>query len=496
MRGFLSLLFILFLSDAGFAQKEDYTWYFGATGAGLNFDSCRITVLTDANMSPSTFEGTVAISDEQTGQLLFYSNGLNIYSANHTVMQNGFQAALSTSITQNIIIKKPGSNTLFYLFTADVQGGITSNPSYPNAIGINYAEIDMSLNGGQGSVISKFNILKDTSNSEKLTAVRHANGQDIWLIGHEYGNNRFFVYKITSAGIDTIPQFYALGPEINTWQPGIPASSRYDAIGEMKASPDGTKLAFTTYYNGYSAVFSFDKSTGIISNPIALNISGSGYGLTFSPDNNLLYIGRMDTISTGGLPATAQLLQFDLRSGDSATIQQSKFILYTCNDCGFSSMKIAPNRKIIVSHYGFTGGFTGDAFLGVIHQPDSLGNSANYAHVGITLQGHTSSWGLNNLMENPYYCVTTGIEETPGQPQAWQLQANPFSEELVLSGGDFRSATIRIYSAIGQLIKEIILPEDQQGEVRIQDLKNTVAGMYLIDIRNTQQRKVIKAIKQ
>ena len=35
----------------------------------------------------------------------------------------------------------------------------------------------MSLNGGLGSVTSKFNSLKDTSNCEKLTAVYHTNGQ-------------------------------------------------------------------------------------------------------------------------------------------------------------------------------------------------------------------------------------------------------------------------------------------------------------------------------
>lgn len=495
MKAFALLSFLL-LVKPGYAQKEDYNWYFGATGAGLNFDSCQAQWLSNGNMSATTFEGTVAISDEQTGQLLFYSNGLHIYAANNTVMQNGFQAALSTSITQNIIIKKPGSSSLFYLFTADVQGGISSNPAYPNAIGINWAEIDMSMNGGLGSVISTFNILKDTSNCEKLTAVRHANGQDIWLIGHEYGNNNFFVYQITSAGIDTIPQYFAMGPDIITWQPGSPANSRYDAIGEMKASPDGTKLAFTTYYNGYSAIFNFDKSTGAISNPISLNINGGGYGLTFSPDNNLLYIGRMDTNTTSGLPDTAHILQFDLRSGDSAIIQNSVQSIYSCSDCGFSSMKIAPNRKIIVSHYGSGGNFTGDPFLGVIRKPDSLGVNAQYVHNGISLHGLPSSWGLNNLMENPNYCVLTGIDDLTVASPVWQVQPNPFNDELILSGGDFRAATIRIYNTFGELVKEVFLPEDQQGQIRISELKNTAAGIYLIDIRNAQQRSVIKAIKQ
>ncbi|HNF71708.1 MAG TPA: T9SS type A sorting domain-containing protein [Chitinophagaceae bacterium] len=493
MKAFPVIAFIL-LTICCWGQKEDYNWYFGATGAGLNFDGCQITVLSNGGMSSSTFEGTVAISDEQTGQLLFYTNGLNIYTANHTMMQNGFQAALSTSITQNIIIRKPGSNSIYYLFTADVQGGITQNPSYPTAIGINYAIIDMSQNGGAGRVVSPFNSLKDTSNCEKLTAVRHANGQDIWLIGHEYGNNNYFVYSITAAGIDTVPQFFPVGPEIYTPQSGIPANSRYDAIGELKASPDGNRLALTSYYNGYTVITDFDNTAGIISNPISLNINGGGYGLSFNPQGDLLYIGISDTNTAGGLPDTARLSQFNLQSGDSATIQQSEQVIYACGDCGFASMKLAPTGTIIVAHYGTYTNFTGDPYLGIIYSPDSMGIACNYVHNGISLNGEPSSWGLNNLMENPNYCIPAGTVQ-PEEVADWLLQPNPFTEEMMLSGKNLNAVSLRIYNTFGQLVKEVIPDLEQQQEIHITGLSTLPSGVYLTEIRSEKQRAIIKGIK-
>ncbi len=70
------------------------------------------------------------MSDEQTGQLLFYSNGKHVFNANHDTMINGYEAGLSNSITQNIAVKKPGSSHLYYLFTADVEApNFSMNPN-------------------------------------------------------------------------------------------------------------------------------------------------------------------------------------------------------------------------------------------------------------------------------------------------------------------------------------------------------------------------------
>ena len=52
-----------------------------------------------------------------------------------------------------------------------------------------YAIIDMNQNGGLGKVISKKNLLyKGTFGGGRITACRHANGRDWWLVHQRFSN--------------------------------------------------------------------------------------------------------------------------------------------------------------------------------------------------------------------------------------------------------------------------------------------------------------------
>lgn len=487
---FVFMLFSTFVNG----QRYDYNWFFGGTGAGLNFGNCGDSVLISGG-GAGTWEGCVTVSDDQTGQLLFYSNGLHVFNANHTWMLGGFQAGLSTSITQNLIVRKPGSSTMYYLITADVQGGLSINPAFPTANGINYAEIDMSHAGGFGEVVSKFNILKDTSNCEKLVAVQHSNGQDIWVIGHEYGNNNFFVFLITAAGINPVPAFYAVGPDIITPQPG-PSSFNYDAVGELKASPDGNKLAFTTFYNGITALFDFDPATGVVSNPLRLIIEGGGYGVSFSPDNSKLYFGTFDTTTTG-IPPEGRLIQFDISSGDSSLIQASRTTIYSCTGCGFTSLKISPTGEVIVAHYGASGTMVGDDYLGVITSPDSSGIACNYVHNGLFLDGQPSSWGLNNAMENPNPCVFTSLQDQIDE-EAYVVSPNPFTDQFMIFGfsGTQDEISIALYSAMGQKVYTEIRQLNGEKMINLNHFAHLSSGLYFLTLNTSQTRKVIKVVKK
>lgn len=69
-----------------YAQKEGNTWYFGSY-AGVDFNSGSPVALTNSGMYD--FEGCASISDPATGSILFYTNGNQVWNANHTVMANG-----------------------------------------------------------------------------------------------------------------------------------------------------------------------------------------------------------------------------------------------------------------------------------------------------------------------------------------------------------------------------------------------------------------------
>ena len=129
MRKLKCIIFILISSIfCSSAQNEGNIWYFGEN-AGLDFNSGFPIALTDGQLN--TNEGCASISDNN-GDLLFYTDGMTVYNKNHIIMPNGFGLLGNTSSTQSgIIIKKPTSNTIYYLFTADGTSG--------NSGGLNYS---------------------------------------------------------------------------------------------------------------------------------------------------------------------------------------------------------------------------------------------------------------------------------------------------------------------------------------------------------------------
>lgn len=486
MKNLLTILFFLSCMICSGQTKQNYVWKFGATGVGLDFASCSPTVLTNGINNGIAFEGQSAISDEITGRLLFYTDGYNIYDSTNNIMQNGGGAGLSNSLTQTIIIKKPSSSSLFYMLTPDMQGGLVYNSNHPNSRGVNYAIVDMSLNNGLGSVVSAFNSLKDTSNCEKLTAVYHSNGQDIWLIGHEYGNNNFFSFLITSSGINTTPIISSVGPIIYTWQSGTPGTSNLDAIGELKASPNGNKLAFTCYYNGTTCLVDFDKSTGMVSNSTPLTIESGGYGVSFSQDNTKLYISGVDTTGLPDCPTNGKIYQFDISSNNQTTIQNSRTTIYTDANGMFRSLKLGVDGKIYVARGN------GTNYLGLINNPNNNGLNCDYVHNGIYLSALQGRWGLNNAIEeNIPFCMTSSINEVSNEFYL-SIYPNPFFDHITFELAKNEQASISLYNFLGQLVLEQTFTN-----ITTINTEQLLDGIYFYELRNvTGEVRIGKVIKQ
>ncbi len=407
-------LIALGFSSLGWTQQtlQNNNWMFGATNVGpgipqtpgpsFNFTSCSPIVEND---SPGVqFEGQTAISDSQTGNLLFYSSGSQIRNALGQIMPGGNLVATSNSISQNLIVKKPGSSTLYYHFSPETQAGIVISTTNPGLNGFSYSLIDMSLGGGLGAVVSSGNLLQPFENCEMVTGVYHANGQDIWIIGHKYGSNTFFAYLLTAAGINPTPIYSSVGPTIFT--PGTTnyANSNYDAVGELKASPDGSKLAFTTFYTGYTCLFQFNNNNGVVSNPIALNLGSAGYGVSFSQDNSKLYFSRVDATQGGvSFLNNGSIVQFDISIFSQAAIQASMYVVYS-SSTGFRSLKLGPNGKLYAARTTLTSGGNGSSYVAVINNPNLAGAACNFVNDGIFIGLNRGRWGLNNVIEEFFTC--------------------------------------------------------------------------------------------
>lgn len=350
------------------AQRQGNIWYFG-NYAGLNFNNGIPTPLTNGALD--THEGCATICDAQ-GVLQFYTDGISVWNRNHVTMPNGVGLMGDPSSTQSgVIVPQPGTQTptTYYVFTVDNNAG-------PN--GFRYSIVDMTLNGGLGDVTVK-NVLLLSPTSEKVTAVRHANNRDIWVITHEWNSNRFFVYLVDSLGIQPVPVVSSVG--------SAHTITNANAIGYMKADPDGGKIACAIRALNRVEVFDFDDLTGVISNAISLTMPTwvNPYGVEFSPNGQFLY-------TTTEL--SKEIHQFDVSLGSQAAIQASAVLLgHYPAGAFFGALQLARDGKIYQA-------ISGSPTLGVIRFPNKPGLACNYMYNGLNLGGPVSKYGLPTFIQS------------------------------------------------------------------------------------------------
>lgn len=356
------------------SQKEASNWVFGYN-TYLSWNTGAPAPVASAVMNQN--EGVASISDT-SGQLLFYTDGVTVRNRFHQPMPNGLHLKGNYSSTQSaLIVPRPLSNQ-YYIFTTDADGG---------ANGLCYSIVDMSLDGGRGAVTAK-NVLLFTPACEKLTAVRHANGRDVWVVSHQWNSSAFYSYLVTSSGIQPVPVVTNVG-HVHTYMGG----SSTPAYGYMKASPDGKKLAVAVWgIGGWLDILDFDNRTGIPSHPVtdrAFTEQGP-YGLEFSPDSRRLYASEMNYMDS------SRLFQYDIQAGASGVLA-SRLVIATGMTYDHCGMQLAADGKIYITSYP-------NRWLHVIRQPDAIGAFCGYTSKGVTWSGAGyAQLGLPNYITSYFH---------------------------------------------------------------------------------------------
>jgi len=113
---FIILYFSVFTLHA---QNEANVWYFGGY-IGLDFNSGEPQLIDGIFFTV----GTGTTMSDSLGNFLFATDGEDIYNRNQLVMLNGDDLNGSDNSVQGaIILPKPGSNNLYYVFTVTHEGG-------------------------------------------------------------------------------------------------------------------------------------------------------------------------------------------------------------------------------------------------------------------------------------------------------------------------------------------------------------------------------------
>lgn len=453
------LIFILTLLTAtvSFGQKQGNIWFF-PQNSGLDFSSGNPTLL--QNGQAANAEGCSSICDS-AGTLLFYATATSVWNSNHTLMPNGSGLSGGNSSTQGaLIVPQPESDNLFYVFTLDEFQNNLAN-------GLRFSVVDMCLDNEMGDIIPG---MKDSlllnGTGEKMAATYHANGVDIWLVTRIHLTNEFYSFLITSSGISA-PVVTAIG-----W--ANPQQLVANAIGQMKISPDGSKLAFGVGNQSPNILqlFDFDNSTGIISNLIDLPTStnsGNPYGISFSPDNSKLYVW--------GVPPTG-LNQFDLSSGIPDTIINSRYEVPWGGAYGGTGIQLANNGKIYVCQ---------PPNIGVINFPNLAGNACNF--VGDTIISN-SYYSLPGFIDSYNYTnglvhCSVGIDNDLEYGNL-RIYPNPTSQHAILEFDNPKQEnhTLDIYDTQGRCVRTITNITTEQKTVDISDL---TSGLYFFQLHTHGQ---------
>ncbi len=392
---FLTLISLLILLQAE-AQKTAYTWYFGKY-AGIDFNVNPPTKINNSAMR--TVEGTSCVSDPTTGQILFYTNGDSIWNKNHQLMPNGFGLGGHFSTSQSAVaVPDPGNSNRYYVFTIYAQANLYA-PFCCGSGGLNYNIVDLTADNGLGDVIIKNQPLL-TPTTEKLCAVQHCNGQDYWIVAHQWGTNNFYSYPLTPAGIGT-PVISSEG----TVHQDVGSANAWETIGYMRISPNAKMLAVAISQEVKRVeLFSFDNNTGIVgdslfSDAVFPNTCGTSgpYGVCFSPDNSKLYVSYNVPGVGASCSDVSAVYQYNLNATTGAAMLASRTTVQTSNNIQYGALQIGPDQNIYIAKSGLPQ-------LDVIQNPNATGAACGYTLNAFNL--NTFSGPYQSLLGLPNFCET------------------------------------------------------------------------------------------
>jgi hypothetical protein len=421
-RNFMLYLMLHFGPFIMMAQNEDVNWIFsfhtqpppgGIPGTNLHFGPEPV-FKTDTFIVSS--RGSCVNISDKNGEMLFFTNGINIYNKDESIMTNGnyinpgfindSYANSGYPILQGMVfLPSPGDANRYHLIHVGIgdagQFGATGMMFY-------YSVVRRNLPDSTFYVAEKNQvILSDTLGVGYITATKHGNGRDWWIIMPRIASNKYRIYLLDPNGIQLT----------NEQNIGFVTDAR-DWSGQSVFSPDGSKYIRYDQFNQLN-IFDFDRCTGVLSNPLhiphpfASPDSALAGGVSVSPNSRYLY-----------LSATTWLYQYDLQATDIAS---SRILVGEYDGTllpfptTFYRAQLAPDGKIYIT------ATNGNRSMHVIHHPDLPGLACDFENNAVKVD-NPIFWGSMPYFPNYRLgalegsgCDTLNSGTTPVANFEWQL---------------------------------------------------------------------------
>jgi gliding motility-associated-like protein len=335
--------------------------------------------------------GSTAIVYDKDKKLAFYSDGTRLFSGeDNSLIKNAdgtpFNVGGVSSPQGHLIVPKPNCNscdyTEFYLFKVD-----------PDSKTLSYSIIDKRLNNKKGAVVEQ-NIPLLFPVSENIIGKKNIDESGFQVLANTSQTGQNHVITVDTAGVNIVSQ--SIG-SISTVK------------NTVTESPDSKKMARGVVLNNknYVEIFDLDPITKALSNPILIDLNIPSppvpFGISFSPNNDLIYV------SLSGDPAlgqTSYFIQLALFDGTPVQIASKKIIISSSTTETYGAILRGPffgdGQKFIYLS------IKDKNFLPYVQNPDVKGNAVtiNYTNtpgstnVGVSLNG-TTNRDLPNNIEPP-----------------------------------------------------------------------------------------------
>jgi hypothetical protein len=285
--------------------------------------------------------------------------------------------------------------------------------------------ISVDSQNGQEKAFPKIPLLPN--NATTITANKHANGRDWWILMSSSDYSQFYRYLLTPNGLQ--------GPLIqdlsNPFPIEMPLLSDYSIF-----SPNGSLFIQFHYGRGMS-LFDFDRCSGLLTNERQIIFTFCGEnnipnyspgGVAFSPNSRFLYFPYVTYSCVNGLPLSnsikCQLIQYDLEEdgfpnhGDTVGVYEN--IIYHGQQYYLFYPQLAPNGKIYYT--------TGTQYISAIRNPNEKGLASNYVNREIDLPfvleqyqiPYFPNYRLGPIDGSP--CDSLGLDNHPLAQWRWEQE--------------------------------------------------------------------------
>ncbi len=474
-----------YLCDIQAQPKYDYVWVTasnpdplpGTEGNIISFDEGVVTV--SYEMLTQNIRGNNASICDVDGNLLMYTNGCNILDASHQVMDGGgminpgeiwdnncLSGGEYPSSQDVIFLPDRYVDNIYYLLHKPLKFIQESQGNDFRRSELFITTIDISLNDGLGSVISK-NIQVDSSYNYSGgygEAISHSNQLDWWYLDVEEGSNLITKYLLDNNGM-TLVDTQSIG--------AVLVDDLCSIGGQSCFSPDGTLYSKMCPLSGLD-VMEFDRETGELSNNrhVWIPTDYQVCGLSFSPNSQFIYVSTTDS-----------LWQVDVREENL-----EDGLVFIDEYDGFLDpfrttivkQQLGPDCRIYISSNN------GVSSMHVIRNPDAKGTDCDFRQHHLDLPYNNGILSMPNFphfrVDEDDVCDQTitsvfGVQvETVSNMEVFP---NPTSGIVTVELAEISDGRILISNVTGQVV---MTREFGYADVIELDLSFYDTGMYFIEV--------------